>query len=180
LQSDRFGEYVRNKAKRILVKSVCEAKKNLALPPMYRLLDKNLNKKLTGNGIGDEKFKYYLSCSQILFDEQNDDYDSEWIMEESECEEDQINDDDDNWMIGWCHQLLLPFSSTLFGNTKSMERIKYKCKVDLWRKIAHWFHRRVAHLRLGLRQQVEFSSFSEDGVPVESPGRYNESHETLL
>jgi len=66
---------------------------------MYRLLDKNLNKKLTGNGIGDEKFKYYLSCSQILFDEQNDDYDSEWIMEESECEEDQINDDDDNWMI---------------------------------------------------------------------------------
>jgi hypothetical protein len=147
---------------------------------MYRLLDKNLNKKLTGNGIGDEKFKYYLSCSQILFDEQNDDYDSEWIMEESECEEDQINDDDDNWMIGWCHQLLLPFSSTLFGNTKSMERIKYKCKVDLWRKIAHWFHRRVAHLRLGLRQQVEFSSFSEDGVPVESPGRYNESHETLL
>jgi hypothetical protein len=70
--------------------------KNLALPPMYRLLDKNLNKKLTGNGIGDEKFKYYLSCSQILFDEQNDDYDSEWIMEESECEEDQINDDDDD------------------------------------------------------------------------------------
>jgi hypothetical protein len=117
---------------------------------MYRLLDKNLNKKLTGNGIGDEKFKYYLSCSQILFDEQNDDYDSEWIMEESECEEDQINDDDDNWMIGWCHQLLLPFSSTLFGNTKSMERIKYKCKVDLLRKIAHWFHRRVAHLLLGL------------------------------